>query len=140
MYFVLISAFVGDQYSCEFGSATYYAYCGFGGILSCGITHTAVVPLDLVKCRIQVNILLKSIKYFLLMRDWFKHITWLNILQLKLGNICREWYSPVFKTMCVVKNIWRIINTEASIFCKNMLGYLSLPKYYLLIIWLYFYF
>lgn len=29
--------------------------CGFGGILSCGITHTAVVPLDLVKCRIQVD-------------------------------------------------------------------------------------
>ncbi len=29
--------------------------CGFGGILSCGITHTALVPLDLVKCRIQVD-------------------------------------------------------------------------------------
>ncbi|CAG0897761.1 unnamed protein product [Darwinula stevensoni] len=41
--------------SCEFGSAKYYALCGFGGILSCGLTHTAVVPLDLVKCRIQVN-------------------------------------------------------------------------------------
>lgn len=41
--------------SCEFGSAKYYALCGFGGILSCGITHTAVVPLDLVKCRIQVD-------------------------------------------------------------------------------------
>jgi len=44
-----------EETSCEFGSSTYYAYCGFGGILSCGITHTAVVPLDLVKCRIQVN-------------------------------------------------------------------------------------
>jgi len=44
-----------DGYSCEFGSMTYYAYCGFGGVLSCGITHTAVVPLDLVKCRIQVD-------------------------------------------------------------------------------------
>eukprot|EP00118_Oscarella_pearsei_P028818 m.3015 g.3015 ORF g.3015 m.3015 type:complete len:349 (+) comp9007_c0_seq1:74-1120(+) len=41
--------------SCEFGSAKYYAICGFGGILSCGLTHTAVVPLDLVKCRIQVD-------------------------------------------------------------------------------------
>lgn len=41
--------------SCEFGSMTYYAYCGLGGILSCGITHTAVVPLDLIKCRIQVD-------------------------------------------------------------------------------------
>jgi len=37
------------------GSGTYFAYCGIGGILSCGITHTAIVPLDLIKCRIQVN-------------------------------------------------------------------------------------
>ncbi|CAL1276794.1 unnamed protein product [Larinioides sclopetarius] len=41
--------------SCEYGSMKYYGLCGFGGILSCGITHTAVVPLDLVKCRIQTN-------------------------------------------------------------------------------------
>jgi len=44
-----------EAYSCEYGSGKYYALCGFGGILSCGITHTAVVPLDLVKCRIQVD-------------------------------------------------------------------------------------
>lgn len=42
-------------YSCEFGSGAYYAYCGLGGVLSCGLTHTAVVPLDLVKCRMQVD-------------------------------------------------------------------------------------
>uniref|UniRef100_A0A8C4EDG5 Solute carrier family 25 member 3 n=1 Tax=Dicentrarchus labrax TaxID=13489 RepID=A0A8C4EDG5_DICLA len=41
--------------SCDFGSSKYYALCGFGGILSCGLTHTAVVPLDLVKCRLQVD-------------------------------------------------------------------------------------
>lgn len=41
--------------SCEFGDGKYYALCGFGGLLSCGLTHTAVVPLDLVKCRIQVD-------------------------------------------------------------------------------------
>jgi len=46
---------IAEGESCEFGSSTYYAYCGLGGILSCGITHTAVVPLDLVKCRIQVD-------------------------------------------------------------------------------------
>jgi Mitochondrial carrier protein len=44
-----------SENSCEFGSTKYYALCGLGGVLSCGITHTAVVPLDLVKCRIQVN-------------------------------------------------------------------------------------
>ena len=47
-----------EDYSCEFGSMKYYAICGFGGILSCGLTHTAVVPLDLVKCRIQVRMLI----------------------------------------------------------------------------------
>jgi len=26
----------------------------FGGVLSCGLTHTAVVPLDIVKCKMQV--------------------------------------------------------------------------------------
>lgn len=41
--------------SCEFGSGKYFALCGLGGILSCGITHTMVCPLDLVKCRIQVD-------------------------------------------------------------------------------------
>jgi len=41
--------------SCEYGSAKYYGLCGVAGILSCGLTHTAVVPLDLVKCRIQVD-------------------------------------------------------------------------------------
>jgi len=50
-----MAAAAAENYSCEFGSGKYYALCGFGGILSCGITHTAVVPLDLVKCRIQVN-------------------------------------------------------------------------------------
>ncbi|GMR47015.1 hypothetical protein PMAYCL1PPCAC_17210, partial [Pristionchus mayeri] len=38
-----------------YGSLKYYALCGFGGMLSCGITHTAMVSIDLVKCRIQVD-------------------------------------------------------------------------------------
>lgn len=35
--------------------ATYYFKCMIAGILSCGLTHTAVVPLDIVKCRRQVD-------------------------------------------------------------------------------------
>ena len=50
-----LSAASTEETSCEIGSTKYYALCGFGGLLSCGITHTAVTPLDLVKCRLQVN-------------------------------------------------------------------------------------
>jgi len=32
----------------------YYMKCMLGGILSCGITHFAVTPLDVVKCKVQV--------------------------------------------------------------------------------------
>ncbi|KAI6211591.1 Phosphate carrier protein, mitochondrial [Aphelenchoides besseyi] len=46
---------IGGKDPVVFGSARYYALCGFGGMLSCGLTHTAIVPLDLIKCRIQVN-------------------------------------------------------------------------------------
>ncbi|KAF4525196.1 hypothetical protein B566_EDAN008301 [Ephemera danica] len=51
----IAAAATAEGDSCEFGSGKYFALCGLGGILSCGITHTGIVPLDLVKCRIQVN-------------------------------------------------------------------------------------
>lgn len=41
--------------SIELYSGKYYAACTVGGILACGTTHTAVTPLDLVKCRRQVD-------------------------------------------------------------------------------------
>ncbi|XP_072025434.1 solute carrier family 25 member 3-like, partial [Amphiura filiformis] len=44
-----------EEVSCEHGSTKFMLLCGFGGILSCGTTHTALVPLDLIKCRIQVD-------------------------------------------------------------------------------------
>lgn len=49
----IVAAATPDQV--EFGSTKYFVLCGFGGLLSCGITHTGIVPLDLVKCRIQVD-------------------------------------------------------------------------------------
>mmetsp|Transcript_6373 Transcript_6373/g.16131 ORF Transcript_6373/g.16131 Transcript_6373/m.16131 type:complete len:326 (-) Transcript_6373:75-1052(-) len=39
----------------ELYSSDYFLACGIGGILSCGLTHTAVTPLDLVKCNAQTN-------------------------------------------------------------------------------------
>jgi len=35
--------------------ASYYAKCMVGGIFACGITHAAVCPLDIVKCRRQAQ-------------------------------------------------------------------------------------
>jgi len=43
------------QKKVELYSKEYYFYCGIGGILSCGLTHTFVTPLDLVKCNAQAN-------------------------------------------------------------------------------------
>merc|ERR1712080_128611 len=50
-----VTAAADPQYSCEPGTPKFYVLCAFGGLLSCGLTHTAVVPLDLVKCRMQVD-------------------------------------------------------------------------------------
>lgn len=41
--------------SIELYTPKYYAACAGGGVLACGITHAFVTPLDLVKCRRQVD-------------------------------------------------------------------------------------
>ncbi|KAJ9622806.1 Cu/Pi carrier [Taxawa tesnikishii (nom. ined.)] len=46
---------VTPQKRIELFSGTYFAACTLGGIIACGPTHTAVTPLDLVKCRRQVD-------------------------------------------------------------------------------------
>ncbi len=38
--------------------ATYYGKCVIGGILACGLTHTAICPLDVTKCNMQACYLL----------------------------------------------------------------------------------
>jgi hypothetical protein len=35
--------------------ASYYSKCVLGGILACGVTHTAICPLDVTKCNMQVS-------------------------------------------------------------------------------------
>ncbi|KAF2717325.1 mitochondrial carrier [Polychaeton citri CBS 116435] len=39
----------------ELYSGTYFGACTLGGIIACGPTHASVTPLDLVKCRRQVD-------------------------------------------------------------------------------------
>ena len=64
--------------------------------------------------------------------DWSKHVMWPNIPQLKLADI--QECSPIFKTLRIAKKIWRITNTihkinVASIWGKNVLGYLQCNNY-----------
>lgn len=35
--------------------ASYYFKCMIGGALACGLTHTAICPLDVAKCKKQVD-------------------------------------------------------------------------------------
>jgi hypothetical protein len=44
LYFIFLFFYI-EHDSCEYGSVKYYIYCGIAGMLSCGLTHTAVVPL-----------------------------------------------------------------------------------------------
>lgn len=46
---------VEEKYSCEMYSNEFFALCAAGGALACGLTHAFVTPLDLVKCRLQVD-------------------------------------------------------------------------------------
>lgn len=46
---------VQNKGTIELYSSKYFAACAVGGLLSCGLTHFAVTPLDLVKCCMQAN-------------------------------------------------------------------------------------
>uniref|UniRef100_A0A0K8W4H3 Phosphate carrier protein, mitochondrial n=1 Tax=Bactrocera latifrons TaxID=174628 RepID=A0A0K8W4H3_BACLA len=52
---LMAAAVASGEESCEFGSLKYFQLCMIGGLISCGSTHTLVTPLDLVKCRLQVD-------------------------------------------------------------------------------------
>lgn len=39
----------------EMYSPAYFAACTVAGMLCCGITHTAITPLDVIKCNMQVK-------------------------------------------------------------------------------------
>jgi solute carrier family 25 phosphate transporter 3 len=34
---------------------SYYLKCMVGGLMACGLTHTAIVPLDVTKCKKQID-------------------------------------------------------------------------------------
>jgi solute carrier family 25 (mitochondrial phosphate transporter), member 3 len=45
----------GKSHAIEMHTPLFYVTCALGGVLSTGLTHLAVTPLDLVKCNMQVR-------------------------------------------------------------------------------------
>lgn len=50
-----VLAFAPAETKIELYTPKYYGVCAVGGALCCGLTHTAVTPLDVVKCNMQTN-------------------------------------------------------------------------------------
>ena len=46
---------VAPKKKIEMYSAEFYQACAIGGWMSCGLTHMAVTPLDVVKCNMQID-------------------------------------------------------------------------------------
>uniref|UniRef100_A0A2K6UIS5 Solute carrier family 25 member 3 n=1 Tax=Saimiri boliviensis boliviensis TaxID=39432 RepID=A0A2K6UIS5_SAIBB len=90
-----LAAAAVEEYSCEFGSAKYHALCGFGGVLSCGLTHTAVVPLDLVKCHMQED----GVRG--LAKGWAP-----NFIGCSLQGFCKFGFYEVFKVLYSNMALW----------------------------------
>jgi solute carrier family 25 phosphate transporter 3 len=56
MYLAFSSQAWNVRYSHEVPhDKSYYSKCVVGGILSCGITHTAITPLDVIKVNMQYD-------------------------------------------------------------------------------------
>lgn len=100
----------------EFGSNEFFGLCALGGILSCGLTHTAVVPLDLVKCRLQVD----PVKYKNLFHG-FK----LTVAEEGARGLAKGWAPTFFGYSAQVSQSGRVCVFLSSIFvllivtCRN---------------------
>lgn len=76
-----------DEYSCELYSDKFFMLCFAGGSIACGTTHTVLTPLDLVKCRLQVD----PAKYKSIFRGFG-----VSFKDGGLGNLVRGWAPTLF--------------------------------------------
>ncbi len=69
---------------------TFYLTCGLGGVLSCGLTHLAVTPLDVAKCNMQVDpakykVSQPTLLFAVTFYDILTYFVYLFVLQHNLG-------------------------------------------------------
>ncbi|KAB0374274.1 hypothetical protein FD755_014530 [Muntiacus reevesi] len=83
------------EYSCEYGSVKFYALCGFGGVLSCGLTHTAVVDPQKYKGIFNgFSVTLKEDGFRGLAKGWA-----LTFIGYSLQGLCKFGFCEVFKVL-----------------------------------------
>jgi len=85
---------------------SYYFKCMFAGVLSCGLTHTLICPLDVVKCNMQTNPgkykgLLPGLS--LLMKEEGSMAVWKGWLPTLIGysmqGFCKFGFYEIFKDL-----------------------------------------
>jgi len=67
----------------EMHTPLFYATCALGGVLSTGLTHLAVTPLDLVKCNMQVHHRQREVPLLVLLL----HVSMTNVMALLLASM-----------------------------------------------------
>ncbi|KAB0378769.1 hypothetical protein FD755_010347, partial [Muntiacus reevesi] len=83
------------EYNCEYGSVKFYALCGFGGVLSCGLTHTAVVDPQKYKGIFNgFSVTLKEDGFHGLAKGWAP-----TFIGHSLQGLCKFGFYEVFKVL-----------------------------------------
>lgn len=85
----------------DYHNVDYYLKAMCGGALACGITHLAIVPLDVMKCKLQINN-----DYSSGIIDGVKKVTkaghitlgWVpTVIGYSLQGMCRFGFYEIFK-------------------------------------------
>ncbi|KAB0338604.1 hypothetical protein FD754_024263 [Muntiacus muntjak] len=79
----------------EYGSVKFYALCGFGGVLSCGLTHTAVADPQKYKGILNgFSVTLKEDGFRGLAKGWAP-----TLIGYSLQGLCKFGFYEVFKVL-----------------------------------------
>ncbi|KAB0353994.1 hypothetical protein FD755_023312 [Muntiacus reevesi] len=79
----------------EYGSVKFYALCGFGGLLSCGLTHTAVADPQKYKGILNgFSVTLKEDGFCGLAKGWAP-----TLIGYSLQGLCKFGFYEVFKVL-----------------------------------------
>jgi solute carrier family 25 phosphate transporter 3 len=125
---------------------SYYMKCMVGGVLSCGLTHTAVTPLDVAKCNMQVdgakyNGLVQSVRLIVaeegtagIFKGWlptFYGYSMQGLFKFGLYEVFKDLYADIAGEEASVKYraiIWLLGSASAEFFADIALCPMEMVK------------